>query len=452
MIRPGLSTIALDIGSTSIKGAVLDLEAGELVSVCSRAFPEPIENLPSGHIEIDPKAIVARVLEVIDELAEHLSHHCSVWICGQMGGVILADDRGRAKSNYLSWRDQRTLKSTPGVRSSMETIRMDWPESVFASLGRELHAGSTSALLHWLSEHRKLSDGVLPLSIADYCISHLAKQPGMMHATHAIGLVDLSKWDWHYRAMERIGLGDLWWPEFICDTRAVAEWKIGSRVFEVHGSYGDQQCALFGAGLELGQLSINVSTGSQVSVLADHFQSGPYQTRAYFGDRWLNTVTHLPAGRSLNALMGLFTELFTGLFTGLSDDDCKQLDRAWQIASDKMDRIDSTDLLADIAFFAGPFGSSGSLANMTTENLSVGHVLLAACNAMAKSYSQAAQRFGDASQWTSVLISGGLPNRFPRLVRLIEERFELPVVQRSGEETLLGLLRLAEQHRSAGSL
>ncbi len=123
MIRPGLSTIALDIGSTSIKGAVLDLEAGELVSACSRAFPEPIENLPSGHIEIDPKAIVARVLEVIDELAEHLSHHCSVWICGQMGGLILADDRGRAKSNYLSWRDQRTLKSTDGVRSSMETIR-----------------------------------------------------------------------------------------------------------------------------------------------------------------------------------------------------------------------------------------------------------------------------------------------------------------------------------------
>jgi hypothetical protein len=89
---------------------------------------------------------------------------------------------------------------------------------------------------------------------------------------------------------------------------------------------------------------------------------------------------------------------------------------------------------------------------MTTENLSVGDVLLAACNAMAESYSQAAQRFGDASQWTSVLISGGLPNRFPRLVRLIEERFELPVLQRSGEETLLGLLRLAEQHRSAGSL
>jgi sugar (pentulose or hexulose) kinase len=443
MIRPGLNTIALDIGSTTIKGAVLDLEAGELVSVCSRNFPDPIDHLPSGHVEIDPKSIVDALFQVIEELAEPLAQSCSVWVCGQMGGLILSDDRGRAKSNYLSWRDQRTLKSSGGVRSSMETIRLDWSDALFASLGRELQPGSTSTLLHWLSEHRKLSDGVLPLSIADYCISHLAKQPGTMHLTHAIGLLDLNKWDWHYGAMERIGLGDLWWPELIGDTRGVAKWKIGSRVFQVHGSYGDQQCALFGAGLEPGQLSINVSTGSQVSTLSKQLDPGPYQTRAYFGEYLLKTITHLPAGRSLNALMDLFTEL--------SDQDGKQLDRAWQIASEKMDQIASTDLLADIAFFAGPLGNSGSLSHITTENLTVGHLLLAACDAMAKNYFQAAQRFGDKSQWKSILISGGLPSRLPRLVRLIQERFELPAAQKTGEETLLGLLRLAQQHQGSGS-
>jgi sugar (pentulose or hexulose) kinase len=443
MIRPGLNTIALDIGSSSIKGAVLDLESGELVSVCSRNFPDPIDQLPAGHIEIDPKAIVNAVLEVITELAEPLTHSCSVWICGQMGGLILSDERGRAKSNYLSWRDQRTLKSTGGLRSSMETIRLDWPDALFASLGRELQPGSTSTLLHWLSEHRKLSDGLLPLSIADYCISHLAKQPGTMHTTHAIGLLDLSKLDWHYGAMERIGLGDLWWPELIGDTRAVAKWKIGSRVFQVHGSYGDQQCALFGAGLQEGQLSINISTGSQVSLLSKGLDQGPYQTRAYFGEYLLKTITHLPAGRSLNALMELFTQL--------DEDPSKQIDRAWQIASQRMDQVASTDLVADISFFASPLGHSGSLSNITTENLSVGHVLLAACNAMAKNYLQASQRFGDKNQWKSLLISGGLPSRLPRLARLIQDGFALPTVQRSGEETLLGLLRLAQQHQHPGS-
>lgn len=443
MIQPGLSTIALDIGSTSIKGAVLDLEAGRLLSVCSLAFPDPVANLASGHIEIDPKVVVSRVEQLIEQLAENLSHRCSIWICGQMGGLILADDRGRAKSNYISWRDQRSLRSTGGIRASLETIRLDWPEPIFASLGRELQAGSTSTLLHWLSEHRKLSDGVLPLSIADYCISHLAKQIGTMHTTHAIGLLDLNKWDWHYAAMERIGLGDLWWPELIRDTRAVAHWKIGSRIFQVHGSYGDQQCALYGAGLKANQLSLNISTGSQVSLLSEGFQSGPYQTRAYFEDRLLNTITHLPAGRSLNTLMELLTEL--------GDVDPTSPDRAWSLAAEKLDRIESTDLAADIAFFASPVGNSGSITNITTENLSVGHLLLAACQSMVKNYSQAASRFGDSSQWQSVLVSGGLADRFPRLLQLIENRFALPIVQQSGEETLLGLLRLAQQHNGMGS-
>jgi hypothetical protein len=78
-------------------------------------------------------------------------------------------------------------------------------------------------------------------------------------------------------------------------------------------------------------------------------------------------------------------------------------------------------------------------------------LLLAACDAMAKNYFQAAQRFGDKSQWKSILISGGLPSRLPRLVRLIQERFELPAAQKTGEETLLGLLRLAQQHQGSGS-
>ena len=172
-----------------------------------------------------------------------------------------------------------------------------------SSLGRELQPGSLTSLMHWLSEHRQLSDGVLPLSIADYCISHLAQQPGRMHTTHAIGLLDLNSNDWHYNALERIGLGDLWLPELIRDTLSIADWKLGGRIYKVHGAYGDQQCALVGAGLKTDELSINISTGSQVSMLTERFQGGPFQTRCYFGDRWLNTITHLPAGRALNALM-----------------------------------------------------------------------------------------------------------------------------------------------------
>ena len=121
MIRPGLSAIALDIGSTSIKGAVLDILSSQIVSIASRPFPDPMENLPSGHIEIDPKAIVARVLEVIDELSEPLSQRCSIWICGQMGGLILCDDYG--------------FTSCPGATKAINEFLQDKEEKMISLSG-----------------------------------------------------------------------------------------------------------------------------------------------------------------------------------------------------------------------------------------------------------------------------------------------------------------------------
>ena len=110
-------------------------------------------------------------------------------------------------------------------------------------------------------------------------------------------------------------------------------------------------------------------------MLTERFQGGPFQTRCYFGDRWLNTITHLPAGRALNALMDLLTELAIA--------EGKPLEHPWQSVRAKMEQVDQTDLEANVAYFASAVGSSGSLSNMTTENLSVGHLFLAACKAMA---------------------------------------------------------------------
>lgn len=440
MIQPGLSTIALDIGSTSIKGALIEAETGRLSQFTKRPFPDPVSNLPTGHVEIAPDAVVESLQSLLAELSEYTTGHCDVWICGQMGGVILADDRGRPKSNYLSWRDQRTIAPGQARKSSLETIRLDWPEPIFASLGRELQPGSTTTLLHWLSESRQLTDGVLPLSIADYCIAHLAKQPGVMHSTHAIGLLDLHKLDWHYAALERIGLGDLWWPELRRDTETVARWKIAGRIYDIHGSYGDQQCALFGSQLRPGELSINASTGSQVSVLSKQFTSGPYQTRCYFNDLWLNTITHLPAGRALNGWVQLLSEL--------AHAENKSLERVWETIAEKMHEVDATELRASIALHSSPVGSSGSLQNITLENLTVGHVFLAACESMAENYHQQSQRLSAFAPWEQLVVSGGLSAALPKLLGILQSQFQLPVRESLGEETLLGLARLAQNRNT----
>jgi hypothetical protein len=165
------------------------------------------------------------------------------------------------------------------------------------------------------------------------------------------------------------------------------------------------------------------------------FQPGRYQTRKFFGGDWLNTVTHLPAGRSLNVLVDLLTEL--------ARDEGITLPNPWQQIISKASAAGSDELQVDLAFFAGPLGSTGSVGGITTENLTVGHLFYAAFRAMADNYSRCADWLDANRDWKSVVLSGGLTQSAPVLRSLIQERFAAPLRESSGEETLLGLLELA---------
>ena len=58
--------LALDIGSSSIKGALLDLERRQIGATIRRACPGPVPGLPPRHFEIDPAAVIQATGEVLD--------------------------------------------------------------------------------------------------------------------------------------------------------------------------------------------------------------------------------------------------------------------------------------------------------------------------------------------------------------------------------------------------
>ncbi len=434
--------IAIDIGSSSIKGAIVDVSLNTICHTISRPFPLPVTGLPVGFVEIKPSAVVEAVRGLVDSLLEYSKSIRHVWISGQMGGVVLCDTSGSALTNYLSWRDQRSLEPIAEDCSLLEEIGRKWTKDVFSSLGNELQVGSTSTLLYWLHRHGKIGIEAIPCSVSDYVIANLAGKAPTMHATYAIGLLDLGQRCWHWDALGRIELDRVSWPQLIKDQEVVATWRIGNRTLDVHGAFGDHQTALLGAGLGHDELSINVSTGSQVSHRTKEFVPGNYQSRIFFGNEWLNTVTHLPAGRALNALMELLSEL--------SSAEEVELKRPWETIAQKMAEVDHTDLKVNLNFFTTPLGSVGDLKNITTENLKIGHLFVAACETMAENYQQIAHRIAPVGSYRSLVLSGGLPHALPRLRELIRKRFNVPIRDSQSEETLLGLLTLARQFTSAG--
>lgn len=251
----------------------------------------------------------------------------------------------------------------------------------------------------------------------------------------ALGSLNLRTRQVHRDWFERLGFGQITWPAITSVSECAGEVVLGARRIPCYPAVGDHQCALLGAGLEEGELSLNISTGSQVSMLTQSLVPGDYQTRPFFDNRFLNTITHLPAGRSLNALVDLLSEL--------SIAEGRPLQDPWTSIVSAVDRTPSTDLKADLSFFAGSMGDHGSIGNIRLENLSVGHLFIAAFSCMADNYELCAGRLSPDRAWKQVVLSGGLPQKLPRLNQILAARFPGPIRSpKVIEEALEGLLRL----------
>jgi sugar (pentulose or hexulose) kinase len=426
--------IGIDLGSSFIKGAVLDPALLTLSHVARQPFPEPLPGLPANHFEIDPHAVVTAVEAVVAELLSSAPDCQGILFTGQMGGVILADERGRPLTNYLSWRDQRTTTAQrSGTGSCLEVASQRLAGDDLRKTGNELRAGSATSLLFWLAENGSLPAGAVPLSLSDFVVMRLCAAPPFAEYTQALGTLDLETLDWHRGAFEKLGLAKLTWPELRAAWRPVGTLRAGPRAIPCYPAVGDHQCALAGALLNDGELSLNVSTGSQVSLLTREVLLGDYQTRPYLDARSLNTITHLPAGRSLEVLVGLLTELAAAQGTAVKD--------PWSEIVRAAAAVGDSDLGVDLAFFAGPMGNRGGISQISTENLTVGHLFRAAFRSMAENYAVCAARLSPGREWRRIVFSGGVAQKLELLRQFIQERIggEARVCPNS-EDTLLGLL------------
>lgn len=432
--------LGIDIGSTTIKGAVLDLERGCIENIRSQPFPGPEPYLPLSYFEVNPAVIVDATRKVLGELAASTRNIAGVTVCSQMGGLILTDRNCLPRTNYMSWRDQRVLENRSGTNSAFDELKSRTLAIELEAIGNELRPGSASSLLYWLVNSKELPQEkkLIAMGLGDFVIASLCESPPKTEATLALGTLNLQTGQIHREWFDQIGCGTVDWPEVIPTSQPAGTITLNGTQVPCFPAIGDQQAALFGAELADGELSVNVSTGSQVSLLSRSMQPGDYQTRPFLNGQFLNTITHLPAGRSLNALVDLLTELPRVEGFALSD--------PWSTISDSVEQLkeEKADLEVNLAFFSGSMGACGHIKNIRLENLTVGHLFRAAFENMADNFLHCAKRLSPDQRWKQVVLSGGLPQRIPSLRSAIAKRFTCPIRSfDASEETLTGLLRVA---------
>jgi sugar (pentulose or hexulose) kinase len=433
-----MTFLAIDVGTSFIKAAVLDLDTLRVTHVQRLPPPESIAGLPPLFVEIDAEAVAGVVRDLIERLVPLAPDCRGIVMCGQMGGVVLTDEHGIALSNYISWRDQRTLQPHPnGGGSYFDVVRQRLGPTIMRQLGHEVRPGLALALLFWLAKQRLLPRGpAIPTLLPDFVLAKLCHTAPRTEATQATGTINLETGDWHREAIAALGLDGLRWPKLIDYREPVGEFRIAGRSLLCYPVVGDHQCSLAGALLGDDELSLNISTGSQVSRLADRWQPGDFQTRPYFDGRFLNTITNLPGGRALDALVRLLTEIADAQRIDLPD--------PWSYVSSQAATVIDTDLDMTTTFFAGALGDHGSITNIREDNLTVGHLFRAAFRNMADNYLACALRMSPDRTWSRLAFSGGLVNKLDPLRAEIVNRFACPHrVCPSAEDGLQGLLVLA---------
>jgi len=434
-----MSFLGIDLGTSFLKGAVLDVERHKIEQVRRKPFPEPISSGDPLRCEFDPNAILTAFRALIDELAP-LAPDCEgIVLCTQMHGLVLMNEHRHAVSNCLTWRDQRVMTQLPsGSGSYFDAILEHTTPDELRQLGNELEPARPLCFLFWFKEQGTLLPGSIPASLADFVISSMSGDFPGVDATNAsaYGALDLETSNWHHGLIGKLGLDHLAWPRIRKQGEVAGYLRVGSRLVPCYAPVGDAQAALAGSLLSREELSLNIATGAQVSRLTDQLCLGNYQTRPYFDGQFLNTFSYPPAGDALNALIGLLTELATEQRVTLAD--------PWENITAAVDKVTDTDLAVDLDFFPSSDRSCGKIDKIRAENLTIGHLFRAAFRGMADSYYACALRLHPEKKWNHLVLSGGLGRKARALREEIQKRFATDYrVTPEAEDTLFGLLILA---------
>ena len=431
--------IGIDLGTSFIKGALLDPDGLRVSHIQRVPFPAPLPGLAPGRWEFDPLAIMRAVRGLLDTLLAGAGECDGLLICGQMHGLVFTTQQGEPRSNFTSWQDQRLLEPHPsGQGSYFDFMKGQLSADEVKQLGNDLRPGLPLGQCFWLAQQGAFEPGLSPASLPDFVLANLCHAAPNSEPTNAMahGALNLESMDWHWPVLERLGLGRLNWPAIRRSGEVAGWWISGSQRIACYTPVGDAQCALAGALLQSGELSLNIATGSQISLLRPRVTFGNFATRPYFDGRCLVTVADIPAGRALSLLVKLLSELAGAQQVELAD--------PWPYIVKAAAEAGQTDLRAEISFFHSDCGEEGQLTRLREETLTVGHLFRAAFQNMADNYHSCALRLSPEQEWTGLVFSGGLAQKIDILRQLICEKFKVDYrLSPMSEDTLLGLLTLA---------
>lgn len=436
--------LLIDFGATRIKTAIVEIESGILTQIKDYSCPPNCSKI-KGQYEISLKALKDVFLSICDYYYNHLRvHFKGIMLCSQMHGFALLSKDNRPLSEYISWKDERSLSKING-QDTFTIISKELGMNYKKTTGMKPRPGLPFMnAVHYVREI-PIKPICKIITLPEWLSLCSDDSNNLVHDTMmaGMGFYDLFK---KKVSEELLNLAkELSGTEFIFnDLGSVDEiagyWHNGSKRIPIYVGVGDHQSAILGAGNKPKiSISINIGTGSQVSRIDEKITQEDVELRPYFDSSVLATITHIPAGRALNEYIMFLEDICqncTGKVINFWD---------WLKNINEDDILNST-LNFDLAIFksAWNYTDGGKIMAIFERELTLRNYLASLLRCLIEQYLEAVKKMGPQEQIQMYILSGGVPRRLPVLVKifatLIKHKTLGPTVI---DETLIGLRSLA---------
>jgi len=296
--------LGIDIGASYCKVALIDSDKN-MIS-CKRVKMPPFVISESPLIyEVDVRKIINMTIALMKDITEESKHTVeAIGVAGQMHGIVVLDKSKLPLSNFISWQDQRTTEVMHNKRFSFIDFLREEISSYRLITGTDLRSGMLGPLLFWLKTNGYVTHKVSFLS--DYLVSVLTGSNIVCDPTQASGsgVYNLLDNTWLDEFIRVAGITEEILPQIVESGTKVGGVRDSAFCIKqgtpVYVSVGDYHAALFASEIHTRNLSINIGTGAQISVLTRTPRYSEYfETRPFFDGYYTNCVSGLPGGRGL---------------------------------------------------------------------------------------------------------------------------------------------------------
>ncbi len=427
---------ALDIGSSFIKYAVLDIENRQIRGKGKTAMPSPVSGRATRY-EIRAEEIWNIVEMLTEQILRKEKVLDGILLCTQMQGVVILDENAEAVTSYISWQDNRCLECHDGKTwlQEMEDMGCD---RLMEHSGVRLRAGLGMCNLYvTLREIQGGAEGRWFCTLGSYIIRKMTGNH-ICHITNgaATGLADIVERQWNHPLIEKIGAGRLRFPELALEMECCGYYESEGNRIPVYPDIGDHQACVLGSMVRPEQdVNINIGTAGLLGIVTDAYWQGEGEVRPYFGNQYLNTVRGLCGGRDLKCIAGFIKDSVEAV-TGQK----VRPKEIWDVIGRIPEREGSDALEIEPEFYQG-----GRIAGITHGNFTLNSLLDAVYRQMGRQYHRALMSvLPTGNRVSRIVYSGGAATSNQGLMmRIAEEtgcRWQRALME---DESLLGLYRMA---------